>query len=271
MAYTKSRIPVGIIATAFNVYLAKGKLDFIPDSFPLLVMGGAGLYWLLVDDNIKTFAIGIFRQAESVIVHPSTGRPAIPSRLNRNRAMVSIASVVVICTFVGLVAWRFRREARQLDITGAVVGVVDSPGRLSSARTDLALPDSVWASIVQLTSKISRKLNFCYTASFVSNDLSNDKVRQDFEDREWERTVALTKFANTDHQLIANVPTEVMLDGPKLSQQQLDDMMNHDAALYFMAVFSYRDLFGEHRLGVCIYRQGIAAVVLLCHHHNEWS
>jgi len=60
------------ISTGFAFYLAKGHLDWLPDWVPLALMGGGGLYWVIVNPRVRLVPSTWFRTEAGLIIHPET-------------------------------------------------------------------------------------------------------------------------------------------------------------------------------------------------------
>ena len=98
------------ISTGFAFYLAKGHLDWLPDWVPLALMGGGGLYWVIVNPRVRLVPSTWFRTEAGLIIHPETKKPAIAPRLRTRE------TITALCVFVGMLlggglAWWFRAQA----------------------------------------------------------------------------------------------------------------------------------------------------------------
>ena len=260
---------MGIVSIAFAVYLAKGHLDWIPDFAPLLVMMLAGVYWFAVDGNARSLAAAIFPKIESPILHPETEKPITRSKASVTKAGGALA-VSVIFILIGIVCWGFRSDAssRQIHIRNIEIGVADSDEHFIVPETKNIAPETKWTAYVRYNSPSLREAFVSYTG-VVLHDLPTDlNERNKDEDMIWDGATALLKYNKTPMQIQANTPLYTTFTGPFVSEQDLCDIINHKAAVYFVAVFSYRNLFSQHQVEICTYREGNAPALHYCHAHN---
>lgn len=259
-----------MISFAFSVYLAKGHLDYIPDAAPLCVMGLAALYWLLVDGNVRNLAGKLFRETESPILHPHTEKPVIYSKADAKTAGLTVA-VAVILIIAGFVFWGIRSDSssRQVRIPSILIGVGDSSEHLNVQETQFVKPGNRWESNIYFNSPRPR-VAFVSLSAFLFLDLpSSIDERNKLEDIEWDSTVTSLKYAKHPLKIQANVPSYITIPGPFATDMDTKKIIDHKSAVYFMAVFSYPNVFNQHQLEICVFREGNAPVIHYCHDHND--
>jgi hypothetical protein len=100
---------VFVIATCFALYLAKGNLEWIPNWFLLVLMGLAGVYWLVSEPSVREVAVYAWQGSPSKLVHPSTHKLLKPSK-NNKRAAYLIALVMTISLAIGGLLWIYREH-----------------------------------------------------------------------------------------------------------------------------------------------------------------
>jgi hypothetical protein len=104
-----------LVSGGFSVYLAKGKLNWIPDWFPVLVMACGGFAFLLSDGHVRALMSYWFKTEAGMILHPSTYLPINKPQLKFGRTIVLIFSVLTVSTLSGIAAWRYRANSLRVE------------------------------------------------------------------------------------------------------------------------------------------------------------
>jgi len=191
----------------------------------------------------------------------------------RQRKAVKPSAIIVaiICVVVIAIMWVHTTSAGSSDIhiRQVEIGWEDSAERLIVQETDYAEPGKQWAANVHYTSAVTSEILVVYTGSLIDQIPSDMTARYRIEDQEWDRTLTLLKYPQgPPMQVLANTPRVSKLNGPFLDQKALDNIIDHKAAVYFMAAFAQKND-SEPLAELCIYREGNSPLVHYCHDHNS--
>jgi hypothetical protein len=107
----KTRITVIILAFASDVYLSLGHLKWLPDWVPLVVIAGAAIYWLFVEQSVRAVVGQWFKTETGRIIHPETNRPARQPKIRWKKAIITVLAVAILSTAIGTITYRFRVKA----------------------------------------------------------------------------------------------------------------------------------------------------------------
>jgi hypothetical protein len=190
---------------------------------------------------------------------------------SRIKERTILVVVTVILIFVGLplvYGMRYWADESAIHITKVEIGWTDSEERLFVQPTDLTPPNKQWAANIHYVGTVTQEITIALTSIYPESIPDDTKVRYQLEDQEWDRTVSILKY-NQDQtiKIAANSPTFITIKGPTLDSRQINDMIAHKTAVYFMAAFEKKGS-SLPEAGVCIYREGPAPVIHNCHDHN---
>lgn len=269
MSQGKRRAGV-VVALAFNIWLAKGHLDWMPDFGPLIVMAGAGIYYLAADEKWREFAGKIVAGPISSIIDPNTDKPVAHRTLSSQRRGLLRNSAVVLASTIllGMGGWWLRSssDVRHIKVPLVLIGPLQSDGKLSINGANSAIPGSNWAANVYFSTPVKRDVQMCRVFTLLPYSLAD---RDDREDQEWDKMATCLKYNKGEkYQVVADKDLYMTLDGPVLSQDDLSKLIDGKSALYLMVLLSYRDIFGTHNTEICTLRLGNSPSTGLCHDHN---
>lgn len=211
---------------------------------------------------------------DSALLDSTTNKPFTKrGNLTKWRKRGFVLSTALLLALVGYGGFQYFKEPSDIGIRQIEIGWQDSGERLVVQPTNFAEPNK-WVANIHYTSTETQDIVVAYT-SIVPSSIADVNARNDIEDLEWDRVMSVLAHdaGRTKMKAIANTPTFTTLNGLILNQQQLEDMMNKTTAVYFMAVFATRSELWKRswkpHAEVCVYRDGIAPVVHLCHDHNR--
>lgn len=128
MQRTRPKIAVIVMAAAFNVYLAKGHLEWLPDWIPICVWLVAGACWVWTTDSVKQ-TVRSFTHRRYTIIDPSTNKPVAMRRVYK-QALVATLAISAASILCGIIGWRTLQHYRPPFSIA-----LESPSSYSTAKT----------------------------------------------------------------------------------------------------------------------------------------
>jgi len=135
------KIALGVGAVAFNILLAKGKLEFLPDWVPLAAMLLAAIVWLIAEPLVREVVASALRTEGGKILHPTTHEPIRKPQIKA--AVIRIVIVLAIAIILGGSTWAYRRSEaiarrpRPAPVTGLKVGFASASAAVTMPKRAL--------------------------------------------------------------------------------------------------------------------------------------